>query len=176
MRCHGCFNPQFFGRRGGTVFTVDELLAEVPTSGIEGVTLLGGEPFEQAPALAHFARAVRDRGLSVMSFSGVTLDELSEGARQGEPGAGALLDQTDLLVDGPFLQDQVEGDRPWVGSRNQGVRALADRYRDFERAGWPIADRLEMRIAANGTTAIDGWARSADLETLLEGLAPTARS
>lgn len=170
IRCPGCFNPQFFATRGGTVMSVHDLVNAVPTSGIEGVTLLGGEPFEQAPALASFARVMRERGLSVMSFSGATLDELQARARQGEPGVGELLAQTDLLVDGPFLQDDVDHKRPWVGSRNQGVRALTDRYRALELAGWPIADRLEVRIAADGTTAVNGWAGAADLDNLLVGL------
>lgn len=124
IRCRGCFNPQFFAVRGGTAMTVDDLLKAVPATGIEGVTLLGGEPFEQAPALAVFARAVRDRGLSVMSFSGATLDELQSRAQQGEP----------------------------------------------------VGDRLEVRIAADGTTSVNGWADTAGLERLLDGLRAAPRS
>src|SRR5262245_55340012 len=65
IRCPGCCNPEMFAHDRGTQMTVDGVLARV-RAGVEGVTFLGGEPFEQAGELAELARAVRERGLTVM--------------------------------------------------------------------------------------------------------------
>ena len=63
IRCPGCFNPQTWSNEGGQVLDVDALFARVSTiSGIEGVSLLGGEPFAQALPLAAFAERCRGIG------------------------------------------------------------------------------------------------------------------
>src|ERR1700742_2412983 len=73
IRCPGCCNPEMFDPRRGTEMSVAEVLAQIP-AGVEGVTFLGGEPFEQAEALAELAREVKARGLTVMVFSGHAID------------------------------------------------------------------------------------------------------
>lgn len=168
IRCPGCFNPQFWGERGGTEATVEELLARVPED-VEGVTLLGGEPFEQAAPLAAFAAAVQARGQSVMTFSGFTLDELGERAAR-VAGTAELLAHTDLLVDGPFLEDQLDHSRPWVGSRNQGIRALTSRYASHADDWSAHPDRVEVTIGPDGSVALNGWADVDALDLLLTGV------
>src|SRR4051794_1393000 len=69
IRCVGCFNPHLWGRKGGTATDPVGLATEAIDAEVEGVTLLGGEPFEQAAPLAAFARVVRHAGLSVMTFT-----------------------------------------------------------------------------------------------------------
>ena len=98
LRCRGCCNPHMLSFEGGTE-VMPEALAEriLSTEGIEGVTLLGGEPFAQADDLAAMLCLVRGAGLSAMAFSGFTLPELSE-----RDDARALLEQLDILVDGPY--------------------------------------------------------------------------
>ena len=71
IRCHGCFNPHTWNTRGGTVRHVAELaeaIGAVPD--IEGLTLLGGEPFDQPAACAELAERAQGLGLSVMTFTG----------------------------------------------------------------------------------------------------------
>src|SRR5438876_11172517 len=72
LRCPGCCNPEMLPFEGGTRMTVAEVLAQVELAhrehGVEGITLLGGEPLAHAAAAAVLARAVRARGLSVMFF------------------------------------------------------------------------------------------------------------
>ena len=75
------------------------------------------EPFEQAAACAALARQVRELGLDVWTYSGYRYEQLEEGIP--DPAARDLLDQTDVLVDGPFLQAQHSYQLPWRGSRNQ---------------------------------------------------------
>jgi anaerobic ribonucleoside-triphosphate reductase activating protein len=141
---------------GGWEVSVDELAAQIDTArerhGIEGLTLLGGEPLAQAAGLAALAHRVRALGLSVMVFSGFTLEEIRERA---DPDVLDLLAETDLLVDGPFLRDQPEMGRRWVGSRNQRVHALTDRYR-VDDPCWSRPNTLELRLAG-GTLTVNGF-------------------
>jgi len=128
LRCPGCCNPEMLSPEGGAPLDVSELLAEIRAApGIEGVTLLGGEPFEQAGPLAELARGVRRAGLGVMAFSGYTLHEL-----RARRGCGPLLAEIDLLVDGPYQAARRSARRRFVGSDNQRVHFLTGRYRALD--------------------------------------------
>jgi anaerobic ribonucleoside-triphosphate reductase activating protein len=57
--------------------TVDEIFEEIcGKPWLRGVTFSGGEPFEQVPALLELAKNIRGAGLTLMSYSGYTLEEL----------------------------------------------------------------------------------------------------
>lgn len=165
IRCPGCFNPHLWTERGGTLYSTAELADRVP-SDVEGITLLGGEPFEQPGPMADLARRVQARGQTVMAFTGYLLEDLRAG---GDPDVRALIDHTDLLVDGPFLRDEVDHSRPWVGSRNQRFHALTDRYADLI-ATLEAPDRLEIRVTTAGEVRVNGWASDDQLEALLSDL------
>ena len=66
LRCPGCFNPHLWGVRGGRMTAPEQIAADIPLD-VEGLTLLGGEPFEQPGALAELARLVRARRQTVMT-------------------------------------------------------------------------------------------------------------
>ncbi|MBD7996743.1 radical SAM protein [Arthrobacter sp. Sa2CUA1] len=183
IRCPGCFNPHLWSSRGGkeaeTARQAQLFVEQALQAGAEGVTLLGGEPFEQAAA-AVVASAFQQAGLGVMTFTGYTYPDLQRWA-QDRPDISALLEATDLLADGPYLADRPERIRPWIGSTNQGLRALTGRYRgripgaDHNPAASQAlpgdgVDRLEIRVAPDGTVAVNGWAETAALEHLLDGL------
>src|SRR6516225_9323742 len=78
LRCPGCCNPEMLPFEGGARVALSEVLSEIESAaaeeGIEGVTLLGGEPLAHAAGVAALARGVRSRGLTVMIFSGYTLE------------------------------------------------------------------------------------------------------
>jgi anaerobic ribonucleoside-triphosphate reductase activating protein len=170
IRCPGCFNPQLFGTRGGTPASPDTLVARVLAAGTSGVTLLGGEPFDQAAGLAAVASGVRRAGLTVMTFSGYDHAYLRQRSLDGDRAVAALLDATDLLVAGPFREDLLDHDRPWAGSTNQEFIHLTDRLRDVT-----APDRVEVTVTASGTVAVNGWADPEALDTLLADL-PHRRS
>jgi anaerobic ribonucleoside-triphosphate reductase activating protein len=158
IRCPGCCNPHLFDAAGGTVVTIDVLLAEIRAArpAIEGVTFLGGEPFEQAAALARVAAGAQALGLSVMVFSGYALEELRARA---ESGVASLLQATDVLVDGRYEATRPERGRLWAGSENQRFHYLTDRYsREIELPppGAPLRE-VEVRIEADGRIAANGW-------------------
>ena len=77
FRCKGCCNPHFLEFHTQNSYTVEQIVQDIQTqSDIEGITLLGGEPFAQASALALLAQAVHALGLGVIVFSGYTLAQL----------------------------------------------------------------------------------------------------
>lgn len=151
LRCPGCCNPQMlpFGR--GDEVDVAALAAEIlATPGIEGVSLLGGEPFAQAEALAELAGLVKP--LSVMIYTGFTLAELRARA---DVTTDALLAAADLVVDGPYLRDEPERARRWIGSRNQGLHFMTDRYRDDDPR-FRLPNTVEIRLK-KGELVVNGW-------------------
>ena len=156
LRCAGCCNPEMLSFHGGTSRPVAELermfLAAQTTDNVEGLTLLGGEPFAQAAGTAELAACVQSAGGSVMIFSGYTLAALQANP---DPAVARLLGQTDLLVDGPYQQDLPETRRRWIGSRNQQLHFLTTRYRADDPC-WQVPNTLEIRFAA-GELTVNGF-------------------
>jgi anaerobic ribonucleoside-triphosphate reductase activating protein len=116
------------------------------------VTLLGGEPLAHAAGAAALAGAVRRRGLSVMVFTGYTL---AEARRLPDPAVADLLSLTDLLVDGPYRRELPEPRRRWIGSANQEIHFLTDRYRADDPC-WRRPNTLEIRLQG-GEVVINGF-------------------
>jgi anaerobic ribonucleoside-triphosphate reductase activating protein len=155
LRCPGCCNPEMLPFHGGRPMTVAAVLEQIEAAraeGIEGITLLGGEPLAHATGAAPLARAVQRMRLSVMVFSGYTLEEAR---RLPEPAVAELLDLTDILVDGPYLREQPDTARRWIGSRNQRIHFLTDRYRADDPC-WRRGNTLEIRLA-DGAVTVNGF-------------------
>ncbi len=168
IRCPGCFNQGTWPESGGYKTTVEEIetsILSVPD--IEGVTFLGGEPFEQAEALADLGDRVQKAGLSVMTFTGYVLEDILKASRQGWHD---LLSVTDLLLDGPYKRDLTDTSRPWVGSANQRYHFLTPRYRHLESKLTDIPNRLEIRLQSDGQVLINGLTSSETLDYLISGV------
>jgi anaerobic ribonucleoside-triphosphate reductase activating protein len=173
LRCAGCCNPEMLPEQAppgrDELVPVDALAREaLETPGIEGVSFLGGEPFAQAVPLAALAERVRAAGLSVMVFTGFTLAELEQradhdGGSAPKPplmaGASALLAATDLLVDGRYDRTQPDTQRRWIGSQNQVLHFLSDRYRPDDPR-FRRSNSVEVRLRA-GVLTVNGWPAAA---------------
>lgn len=123
-RCPGCVAPEAQALDGGTELETGALAWEILLSGAEGLTISGGEPFLQAEALAELIRTVRrKRDLGVIVYTGYVYEELL-----ADPAARALLEETDLLIDGPYVKELDDG-KSLRGSSNQRVIPLTERYR-----------------------------------------------
>lgn len=174
LRCHGCFNPHFWNPRLGKTISIKALLLKIDESveqnpEIEGVTFLGGEPFEQSASLAVLAAEIQARGLSVMTFTGYSLYELQDTTHCDYVSRVNLLQLTDLLVDGRYEWDKIDKTRPWIGSTNQNFHFLSNRYSP-EHLFINAYDSIEINVSPQGTTKINGWTTSDSLERLLENL------
>ncbi len=170
IQCPGCGVPWTWAREGGTDHSVEEL-AETLTGGpeIEGVTFMGGEPFEQAAALAALAERVREAGLSIVTFSGYEFDVIESST---DAGWQSLLAATDLLIAGPYIKEMATFEKPWVGSSNQTYHFLTPRYRHLEGRLSELQNGIEIRIHPDGEVFINGMA---DIE-LLHDLASSVAS
>ncbi len=132
--CPGCHNPETHDPTGGSNFSTDELLSLVDNCpGIDGVTLSGGEPFEQAASAAVLAAAIRDRKLNLVLYSGYYFEELMAKSLK-DHNVSNLLKAGWLLVDGPFIEEEKDLTLAFRGSRNQ---RLIDLPRSLE-ASEPI--------------------------------------
>ena len=168
IRCQGCAVPFTWDARGGSVVDIDELkTAILKDSRLEGVTFLGGEPFDQAAALAKLAGPLKQHGLSIMTFSGYTYEHLLSDHRKDWQ---ALLKVTDLLVDGPFELEKIDLSLPWKGSANQKYRFLSDRYAHWQPLLESIANKLEIRIMPDGRLFVNGLAMTEGMGHLVRDL------
>ena len=161
LRCPGCCNPEMLPFEGGDERTLDEivgLLRETATEqGLEGITLLGGEPLAHAVAGTALARAAHALGLNVMVFSGYVLEEVRQ---MTDPAVAELLAETDILVDGPYVRELPETMRRWIGSSNQRIHFLSERC-DPKDPRWLQRNTLELRLR-DGELSVNGFpARSA---------------
>lgn len=168
IRCPGCFNPGTWSTSGGEKISVEYLANRIlNVEDIEGVTFLGGEPFEQAEALAELGRRVQEADLSVMTFTGYVLEDVLRSSRQGWRD---LLNVTDLLLDGPYLRKFTDTSRPWIGSSNQRYHFLTPRYRYLKQELEAIPNRLEIKLQPDGELYVNGLANSDLLNSLFDGI------
>lgn len=151
LNCPGCFNPATHDRGGGYAEDVNQLaerIAALPA--IEGLTLSGGEPFQQPEALLELLRLVRGKSrLSTLVFSGYTLERI----RSTSLGP-AILDQTDLLIAGPYDQGS-PSTAALLASANQRIYFLSERYRLSDLAS---VARSEIILHRDGSLTISGIA------------------
>ncbi len=112
------------------MLSVDSIFDEFIQQDVEGITLLGGEPFSQTLPLTQLTAKIRQAGKSVMTFTGYTLKQL-----KSIPNSKLLLRNTDLLIDGPYINNLPEQKRPCLGSANQKVYFLSNRYNNLFNDG-----------------------------------------
>jgi len=117
--CQGCHNPETWDFEGGTPMDT-QMLANIARSNplCRGVTFSGGEPFAQAEDCLALAQIAHANKLNVWSYSGWTFEHLRD---HGSDAQKALLQELDVLVDGPFLLEKRTLSLPWRGSPNQRV-------------------------------------------------------
>ena len=155
LRCPGCCNPEMLPFEGGTPRRLGDIVAEMRAAvlhGIEGITLLGGEPFAHAAIAGRLADAAHELDLSVMAFTGHLLEEL---AASPDPAVHLLLERIDSLVDGPYLRELPETKRRWIGSSNQRVHFLGPRCA-ADDPRWHTPNTLEVRLEA-GVVTVNGF-------------------
>ena len=117
--CPGCHNPQTHDVNGGHIADTDELFAQICANPLlSGVTFSGGEPFLQPAPLAQLGIKIHERGLNITTFTGYTLEQL---VQMHDADVDALLAQTDVLIDGRFVQELRDISLVFRGSSNQRI-------------------------------------------------------
>ncbi len=126
LACHGCWVPHLHPSEAGTLVPADRLAEALlnPAYHRDGVSILGGEPFMQPDGLQALVRALRNRGRPhIVCYSGRTYEELLRRART-QPAIREVLDEIDILIDGPYVEALANSAGPWTGSGNQRVIEL----------------------------------------------------
>lgn len=127
--CPGCFNPGTWAFEAGAPFTDEvegQIIASLEPAYMDGLTLLGGEPFEpeNQGALVRLLEHVRAEfpRKDVWAYSGFTWQELVDGpSRAHTPEALKMLELIDVLVDGPFVLELKDITLRFRGSSNQRI-------------------------------------------------------
>ncbi len=123
--CPGCHNPESHSPKGGELRSIESVLGGIRSNKlIAGVTLSGGEPFEQPHACAVLAQQLKADGYNVWIFTGYLYEDLMK-MSQANPDIACLLNNIDVLVDGPFVEELKSLELDWRGSSNQRVIDLA---------------------------------------------------
>ena len=158
LRCRGCCNQQMLDFVPRHIFEVGEVAHWVRVAhsrhNIEGITFLGGEPMVQARGLSELAVECRKLDLGIMVFTGFSLEWLRT---SGMAGVAELLDATDILVDGPYIESRADPTRNWVGSVNQKFHYFTDRYPRSVETDSRYSRGIEIRIAPDLQVLVNGY-------------------
>lgn len=126
--CEGCFQPETWNFDYGELFTKDvenEIIEALKPDYIDGLTLLGGEPFEpqNQKALLPFLKKVKNiyPKKTIWAYSGYTFEELTNNSRAKCEYTDEILSLIDVLVDGEFKIDLKNISLKFRGSSNQRV-------------------------------------------------------
>ena len=115
--CPGCHNPQSWDFSGGRAMTTEEIMRVVVADPYANVTFTGGDPMYQPEGFAELARAIHERTeKDIWCYTGFTFEQLL-----GNPRQRALLEQIDVLVDGPFVKALRNDELIFRGSSNQRI-------------------------------------------------------
>jgi anaerobic ribonucleoside-triphosphate reductase activating protein len=149
LGCPGCFNPETHSPDGGRDVALDELFEQIISLGgsIEGVSISGGEPLQQPEAVSYLiGRLSSETKLSVVLFSGYTLDEIAE-----MPAKDAVDEHVDVLIAGRY--DFTRPVKDLRGSLGKEIHFLSDRYSAADIEAVP---KGEIIIDKDGGIVITG--------------------
>jgi anaerobic ribonucleoside-triphosphate reductase activating protein len=125
---------------------VDELLSE----NVTGLTFSGGEPMEQAQGLAEVVRLARQKqDLDIICFTGYSYERLR--SNPPNPSVTSLLDQIDVLIDGPYIA-ALNDSKGLRGSSNQRIIYLTSRLKNHDLESQ--VRRVEVRIEHDAISMI----------------------
>lgn len=148
--CPGCFNPKTHPTDRGEWVNIDDLAGWILhlSDSIEGITLSGGEPLDQLPAVLELLEGVKSRAsLTVLLFTGYAWADVLR-----MPRADDLMGCLDVVLAGPYDQSQSLTDG-FQGSSNQTLHFLTDRYGPDDLSKVPPGEAI---ISADGQVVLSG--------------------
>ena len=121
--CPSCHNPQTHDIGGGKETDTEKIATLMSNNPLlDGITLTGGDPFVQPKQCAQIAKDAHALGLNVWTYTGYTYEQL---CHKNDPDFNSLMENTDVLIDGPFLLNQRSLELRFRGSKNQRVIDMA---------------------------------------------------
>jgi len=146
LGCKGCWNEQFWPEQGGECYDVDELVKQILDAEVEGITLLGGEPLQQADSVLELIERVKELNLTVFLYTGYSRKEFNTTMQR-------CADQSDILIAGRYVESKRDTFLRWRGSSNQIIEFPTGHYSD---ANLLEVREVEMHISG-GNAQIYGY-------------------
>lgn len=148
--CKGCCNPELQPLEEAHFMTVDEIVEIVKEAKkeymVEGVTYLGGEPTLQQN-LPILSKSLKKEGLGLILFTGKEICDLSDEMKK----------DVDLIIDGRFELENLDDSRNLIGSINQKIRLVTNRYKDELMWFYKIRDKkVEINVGLNSSLFVTG--------------------
>jgi anaerobic ribonucleoside-triphosphate reductase activating protein len=157
--CKNCYNPETWSHYRNNLILVDEIFESIKNSSATGVTISGGDPFEQPEELFYLLTKIKQLDLSdgVIVFTGFTIDEI-----RVREELNKSLDYIDVLIDGLYIEEK-RISSGLAGSSNQEFYFLTDKIsRDkividqeveihslgelIQITGFPLIDKINMKL------------------------------
>ena len=145
FNCRECIAPDWIPIRKADIYDIEELVQEVVSLPIDGITISGGEPMLQAGELSVFLKLIYSTrpGLTTIVFTGFKIEQLIW------QEAKDLLAQTDLLIDGLY-QRNLHTTSGLRGSENQRLHFLSDKLLPYRQSLESEHQIVELQIQDNG--------------------------
>jgi anaerobic ribonucleoside-triphosphate reductase activating protein len=157
--CKNCYNPETWSHYKNNLIPIDEIFENIKNSSATGVTISGGDPFEQPEELFYLLTKIKQLDLSdgVIVFTGYTIDEI-----RVREELNKSLDYIDVLIDGLYIEEK-RISSGLAGSSNQEFYFLTDKIsRDkividqeveihslgelIQITGFPLIDKINMKL------------------------------
>lgn len=125
LHCEGCFNQHLWDSKGGSEISPKELADLCSEPEIEGITLLGGEPTEQAGKLLPALKKIKEMGKTIVTFTGYEIEELIAKDQK------EMMALSDIIICGRFDKSKLDNYLHFRGSSNQRVILNSARYKQY---------------------------------------------
>ena len=143
LACKGCWNVETWDAKNGQQMDISKLLRLVQDEeDLEGITILGGEPLQQAPVVLELINSVRSTGLSIFLYTGYEIEEFDETMQD-------CFDKSDIVITGRYVNELRNTGLRWRGSENQQIHFPTERYRGME-----IIDGTDVEILIDQDTGL----------------------
>lgn len=152
IRCADCCNGQMLDFEAGTRVSPQELAITASKLANEGISILGGEPLDQAHELKIFLQEFkRHCDQTIMLFTGYEWSEI-----ETEPSRASVVELCDLVVAGPFIKRLSPDSRRWIGSKNQTIHFVSSKYGKLKNNWEKYRQEMDIciedgRILINGS-------------------------
>ena len=128
--CKGCHNPETHSFEGGEMVDIQKVANMIDNNPLlDGLTISGGEPFQQAEGCAKLAKYAKEKDLNVITYTGYTFEELLAGMDTNK-GWRDLIEASDVIVDGKFEQSLRSVELRFRGSSNQRIISVKDSFEE----------------------------------------------
>ncbi|MBU1106962.1 MAG: radical SAM protein [Candidatus Riflebacteria bacterium] len=159
ISCQDCCNPEMHDPNAGESMTAAELADAIIHARADGLTLLGGEPLDQAAEVRELLLILRSIGYrGVILFSGYTWEQIA-----ADPIKAEVAQLSDLVIAGPFDKSRAPGVRRWIGSDNQTLHFQTDYYRLLAENWPPFVKEIEI-VIGDGDILVNGTPLGVDDE------------